>query len=584
MARNRPPKKKKISAEERKRRQTKNAHIRSARTALRNMGFERADEIAGEEVRINGQAGEFDDAFIHENVIILVEYTTSQSSDVTDHLKKKKIIFSNALSSPIDTIEYLKERVPAFKARLGEKFHQDKYVLRILYCSLNGYDESIKDIVDEPIYLDYPYLKYFEKLASTIKLSALNEFIDFLRINPADVAKNGRFTRGLIDPYEGSMLPESASGFPRGYKVVSFYVDAANLLERAYVLRRDGWRGTFQAYQRMVQQKKIESIRKKLKTNRKACINNIIATLPPDVHPVDSNGRTVDIAKLTKVEPVRLTLPLRANSIGLIDGQHRLFSYYESKDDDPTIASLRHEQNLLVTGIVYPQGLSRAEAERFEAELFLAINANQTNAPTQLRQEIEVFLDPFSPTAIGKQVMQRLSKSGPLMGHIENYFFDKGKLKTTSIVSYGLGPLIKLNGGDSLFKLFEHPDKELIASGRSQAGLEAYLGFAASNINIFLGAVKKNVDADRWTTSAKVKNRLITVTYINSFLITLRLLIGSGADFDFESLKKSLSGIGDFNFSAFKSSQYYRMAEEIFAKHFVSQVPAAAKHDEYVDA
>lgn len=116
----------------------------------------------------------------------------------------------------------------------------------------------------------------------------------------------------------------------------------------------------------------------------------------------------------------------------------------------PKIAKLRNEQNLLVTGIIYPPNTQREAAERFEATLFLAINSNQTNAPAALRQEIEVILKPFSPTAIGKQVMQRLAKSGPLQGHVEAYFFDKGKLKTTSIVSYGLGPLIKLGGDDSL--------------------------------------------------------------------------------------------------------------------------------------
>ncbi|MBF0333695.1 MAG: hypothetical protein HQL40_08615 [Alphaproteobacteria bacterium] len=572
MTKSKLPKKKKakLSAEERKKENIKNAHMRSVRATLRNMGFNRAEELAGAEIRIKGQAGEFDDAFVYENVILLLEYTTSQSSDVTGHLKKKKIIFSNALTNATETIDYLRRNFLAFDARLGSHFHPDKYILKIVYCSLNSYDESVKQIVDEPIYFDYQVLKYFEKVAAAVKLSSLNEFIAFLGIDPLDVARNGRFPSGAIVPLKGSMLPESASGFPRGFKVVSFYADAANLLDRAYVLRRHGWRGTFQAYQRMVQQDKIDSIRRKLKSNRRVSINNIIATLPGDVRAVDSSGMTVNISNLTKVEPVTITLPLRANSIGLIDGQHRLFSYYESRDDDPRIASLRLEQNLLVTGIIYPLDIAQADAERFEAELFLSINANQTNAPTELRQEIEVFLDPFSPTAIGKQVVQRLSKTGPLMGHIENYFFDKGKLKTTTIVSYGLGPLTKLSGNDSLFSLFDHPEKELIPSGRSQAGLDAYVNFAVTHINMFLGAVKKNVDPNRWTTSAKVKDRLITVTYINSFLITLRLIIESGAVISFDSFKKNLEGIDTFEFFAYKSSQYYSMAECIFAKHFQS--------------
>jgi hypothetical protein len=64
-------------------------------------------------------------------------------------------------------------------------------------------------------------------------------------------------------------------------------------------------------------------------------VNNLIATLPSDVHPELPNGKTADISKLTNTEPVKIRLPLRANSIGLIDGQHRLYSYYEAQEDDP---------------------------------------------------------------------------------------------------------------------------------------------------------------------------------------------------------------------------------------------------------
>jgi hypothetical protein len=164
--------------------------------------------------------------------------------------------------------------------------------------------------------------------------------------------------------------------------------------------------------------------------------------------------------------------------------------------------------------------------------------------------------------------MQRLAKNGPLAGHVESYFFDKGKLKTSCIVSYGLGPLIKLGGEDSVFKLFIHPEKEKIADGSSAEGLEAYLKFATTTINTFLGAVKANVDSARWTPDNTVKNRLIAVTYVNSFLITLRLLIQNGHKIEFQSLKAALEGINDFDFKSYHSNQYARMAEQIYKKHF----------------
>jgi DGQHR domain-containing protein len=560
----------KLTNEARKFRKIKTDHIGTVRRALRNAGFDRAPEIAGILIHFEGQDGEFDDAFVYENVIFLVEYTTSQSSDVTSHLKNKKIIFSRVKSNPEGFIAYLRKKVFLFDERLGQRFHDDKLLLRIIYCSRYDFDTRVKAVVDEPIYLDYPALKYFEKICGTIKMSSLPELFEFAKIDPVKVAKNGIFDPNVKDiKYDGSILPESASGFPKGYKVVSFYADARSLLQRAYVLRRNGWRFSSQAYQRMLQSAKIEQIRRKLKSDKQVFVNNIIVTLPPDVHPVSDKGATVDIKLHKETAPVKISLPLRANSIGLIDGQHRLFSYYESKDDDEQIAKLRSEQNLLVTGIIYPENAEPKDLERFEATLFLAINSNQTKAPPSLKQEIEVILKPFSPTAIGKQVIQKLAASGPLHGHVEAYFFDKGKLKTTSIVSYGLGPLIKLGGADSLFKLFDHPEKEEIASGGAQDALEEYIKFCTSKIEIFLNAVKENIPDERWTTDSQAAGRVLTVTYINSFLITMRLIIQhEGDSFDFQSLRKSLKGIGDFDFSAFRSSQYGRMAKSIYDEHF----------------
>lgn len=561
--------KSKLTPEQRKIQKVKADHIRTARATLRNAGFDRAPEIAELQINFGGQDGEFDDAFVYQNVILLVEYTTSQPSDVTGHLKNKKIIFSKVESDPDGFIAYLREKSPDFDKRLGNRFHYKKFITRIIYCSRYDFDAGVKNTVDEPIYLDFPLLKYFEKICGTIKMSALPEFLEFANIDPTKVAKDGIFPKNSTDiKYDGSILPDSASGFPPGYKVVSFYADAASLLQRAYVLRRNGWRSSFQAYQRMVQPTKIEQIRRKLKSDGQVFVNNLIATLPSDVHPVNDEGKTVDIKLLEETAPVKISLPLRPNSIGLIDGQHRLFSYYESREDDKHIAKLRNEQNLLVTGIIYPDGTPQEIAERFEATLFLAINSNQTNAPPALKQEIEVILKPYSPTAIGKQVLQRLAASGPLHGHVEAYFFDKGKLKTTSIVSYGLGPLIKLGGNDSLFTLFSHPQKAEIASGRAPAALAEYIKFSASQIEIFLNAVKANVPNERWTTEAQVKNRVLTVTYVNSFLIVMRRIIENRGAIDFLILKNKLEGIHEFDFSAFHSSQYGRMAGEIYDKHF----------------
>ena len=64
-------------------------------------------------------------------------------------------------------------------------------------------------------------------------------------------------------------------------EIISFYIDAESLLKRAYVLRQEGWRKKENVgyYQRMLDAKKIVSMRRYLSSERRVFINNIITTI-----------------------------------------------------------------------------------------------------------------------------------------------------------------------------------------------------------------------------------------------------------------------------------------------------------------
>ena len=81
--------------------------------------------------------------------------------------------------------------------------------------------------------------------------------------------------------FSGHILPEEKSSFKEGYKIISFYIDAASLLKRAYVLRQEGWRKKENVgyYQRMLDSKKIVGMRRYLSTEGRVFINNIITTI-----------------------------------------------------------------------------------------------------------------------------------------------------------------------------------------------------------------------------------------------------------------------------------------------------------------
>lgn len=83
-------------------------------------------------------------------------------------------------------------------------------------------------------------------------------------------------------------------------------------------------------------------------------MNNIIVTLDADTE-IKGKGKSPErLEDVRQVSDVKISLPGKMNSIGLIDGQHRTFACYVSEPDDPDIAKMRADQNLFVTGISGP--------------------------------------------------------------------------------------------------------------------------------------------------------------------------------------------------------------------------------------
>ncbi len=554
------------------RKKVQQEHRRLVRTVFRGSGFSRVDDVVDKPFTYDNQASDIDDVFVFENVVILCEYTVSKSENIGSHLKNKKLFYDKVLADKSAFIEFLKEKFPTSVDKFPSGYHKSKLQVRILYCSRYEFDDHYKQNVPDIGYLDYPALRYFVSVVDAIKKSTRYELFHFLGLDIKNIGVNGKIivSSGSAE-YHGSILPEAHSNFDDGYKVVSFYADPDALLRTAYVLRADGWRDSLNLYQRMISKGKVEGIRSYLKREKRVFINNIIVTLPADVKPVDLDGNTIDSKTLVDTAPVVIKLPAKPNSVGLIDGQHRVFAYHETLDDDTAIAALRVQQNLLVTGIIYPEKTSIADREKFEAKLFLEINSNQTSAKSTLKQAIGMVLEPFSNESIAARVLGGLARTGPLAGRIQQYFYDTDKLKTTSIVSYGLRPLVKTRGSDSIFAIWPHPEKQKVADQSDENLLTEYIEYCVKSINVMLSAIRANIPSARWETDPKVEGRVLATTYINSFLITMRLLIEKGVEIEIGHLKDALVGIGDFKYSAYHSSQYGKMAEEIVKVHFPNQ-------------
>ena len=153
------------------------------------------------------------------------------------------------------------------------------------------------------------------------------------------------------------------------------------------------------------------------------------------------------------------------------------------------------------------------------------------------------------------------------------YSYEKGKIKTASIVSFGLKPLIKIDEfkTDSFYRLWNNKDKKnlLISDNQDYALLEDYKKFCANKISEVLSAFKACLDSSMWQPyNSKTSTGILTVTFINGVLNLIRLLIENDKLTDFETYKKKLADVKKLDLKQYKSSQYRRMGEQLYHMYF----------------
>jgi DGQHR domain-containing protein len=585
------PKRKKLSPEEKNRllqRKEQLAQKREIRAIFDNIGFTRIPGIEGKHFVYDGKRTELDDIFILENIVLFVEYTVG--SHYTEHLAKKALFYNKVLEDPEKFFDFLLADDRFLSLReycsntLFSKYQSTTQLqFKILYCSKVDVDEEYQSSVPNVVFFNYYIVHYFKYMSAALKHSARHEFLEFLGV-PANkfgerISKNHDSVKEEVKAY---LVPEVKTFFANGYKVVTFYMEPEALLKRAYVLRHEGWRDKRSSvyYQRMADPKRISAIRKYLSQESRVFINNIIVTLSEDC--VDfsgfngsmiqrnAEGKFLSSDSEVSTSIVRMSLTDRVNSIGIIDGQHRLFAYHEGSDIyESKIALLRQKQNLLVTGILFPENESIEERRKFEAVLFKEINVKQVKISPYLQQELDLIVEPFSLVSISKMVLESLNANGPLSGKFELFSFEQGKVKTASIVSFGLRPLIKLaEEPDSLFNLWERKEKNaLLQKDNSDYDLrDEYVKFCVEKIRTLFIGVKANLPSIEWQTyNHSTKQGLLSITFINGILNLLRCMLSNNQQLlSAEEYIKKFKGLEKFKFRTYKTSHYKRMGEDIY--------------------
>jgi hypothetical protein len=161
-----------------------------------------------------------------------------------------------------------------------------------------------------------------------------------------------------------------------------------------------------------------------------------------------------------------------------------------------------------------------------------------------------------------------------LDGLLERSFYDQGVLRTTTIVSYGLRPLVRIDSADALIQRFDTVEtRALIQTQESVKALGEYAEFSAREINKFLCAARAVVGTSRWKIKTKDNEGLLTVTFVNGLLVLFRHYLKGFGLKDFETYRDDLKGLSAFPFSDFKSSRYFAMGGAMYKAAFGTDPP-----------
>ena len=206
---------------------------------------------------------------------------------------------------------------------------------------------------------------------------------------------------------------------------------------------------------------------------------------------------------------------------------------------------------------------------KLESEIFLQINSTQKKVETALLQHIESIKDPYSPLGIARKVLVLLNEREPFLDKFQIYTFETKKIKTPSIINWGLKDLVEMdNEKETLFKYWQDDNKSLLLSEERGQDYDTvfkeYLRFSASKISQYFSAVKNNFTSS-W--SLDPSSKMLKVTAITGFLISLRMsleIYHGIRDFSFYQHKLSNLSV-DFSRENFPyiSSHWHRFAEDI---------------------
>jgi DNA sulfur modification protein DndB len=262
-----------------------------------------------------------------------------------------------------EDIEALGGKKEGLIRTLRKEFPHAKHKIKFIFATKNYYlsspdQERLQNFGID--HFDYDTIQYYSELTKHLGLAARFQLLGNL--------------------FEGQIIPELDNSIPAirgkmgGHTYYSFSIEPEKLLKIGYVLHRNkANRKLMPTYQRLIKKARLKSVQKFVDGGGFFPNSIIINFNSNRIRFENANTQVEDAISRVGV----LTLPKTYRSAFIIDGQHRLYGYVNSK--------YKSTNTIPVVAFV---NLDRAQ----QVKLFMQINENQKAVPKNLRNTLNADL------------------------------------------------------------------------------------------------------------------------------------------------------------------------------------------------
>lgn len=366
------------------------------------MGFKILNKDNSFKIQLNGNSKQIDILAVDDETILVVECKASQKESMN---LKQEIESITGIQSEIREVLTSQFQNPKRKI---------KHILAVKGFEIENADmERLK--AKNIAYFNYDSVLYYRDLVNHLGPAAKYQLLGNL------------FQNTKIEGLDNKVLSIKGKMGDKSY--YSFLIEPERLLKLAYILHRHKANiSNFPTYQRLVKKERLKSIRNFVDeggyfANSIICSIDGTERFEPSAQPLNSQISKVGV----------LHLPQTYMSMYIIDGQHRLYGYSES----------RFAANNVIPVVAFYNMLKKEQVK-----LFMDINENQKAVSKSLRNTLNVNLLWDSENLKERQeaLMIKIAeslgedKTSPLFGRVltgEESKTDK-RVITTEIIKSGI--------------------------------------------------------------------------------------------------------------------------------------------------